>query len=279
MNAPDLPRDWYEKLGQCDLELARNYIQQAFDDENKQAAGQGGRYIYRNDLASVWLAFKQNPTITTAAQFIEFSPSVWMFFAECCPGGIFFLSNRVLRNAQSIHRDIPPERTADNHPELSQRLRERADSAIISLRILFDTLRRTLANDYPEFAASSRWDDLPRLGSFAGCFLLCVYMTKEVDSDLRNELELRMRRALAERWPGSEQLQMSIYTYVTDRMAPLSRVERGEMMFFFASKWMVNAITDGAPVARADELAASISQFLINEIPGFWAAVVDHTSN
>lgn len=165
------------------------------------------------------------------------------------------------------------------NPDAAIRLRERAESAPISLRILCESLQRTLPQDYPDAATFARWEEFPRLGGIASSFLLCVYLTKEVDAELRDELEGRVRGSLSKRWPDSERFYRAVSEYVVDRMAPLSRAQRGAAIFFFACEWVIGVIEDDRAMPRSDEIIATMAQFFMREIPGYWSAVQDYSTN
>jgi len=164
-------------------------------------------------------------------------------------------------------------------PGLLQKLKERAEAATGSYRIIFETLQRRFERDHPDLLLAENWQSFVGAGTLAGCFTLAVSLHFEVPEDLRNQLEINMRERLELLWPGSEVFFEDLARFVSDSLLELKRPERTEMTYVLTAQWLIMRITDGKAIASEEKIVAELAQLLLNESVGFWKTVEDYSGN
>jgi hypothetical protein len=93
-------------LAKSDLLMARDEILDMHRMANKEAAREGGEYVYKVEYVAAWQAFRNNPTVDTARAFLEIAPSMIEYFEMCSPGHSFYSTNRYLKERGLGRREI-----------------------------------------------------------------------------------------------------------------------------------------------------------------------------
>lgn len=93
VEAPSIPEG-------CDLFMVRSEIAQLHSNLNEMAASKGGAYYFKNDYVSAWTAFRDNPTIETAKEFLRVAPAVISIFRNCSPGADLYETNWALKDRE-----------------------------------------------------------------------------------------------------------------------------------------------------------------------------------
>ena len=165
------------------------------------------------------------------------------------------------------------------HPQVAQKLRERAENAPTSYRIFFDAFERAQASDNPHLLLLPHWGGFTGTATLAGCFSLCLCLAHEVPEELRSELETIMRKHVESRYPGSESFWEDLARFTSDGFLRIPRQERGKYVFLLPALWIVERISESEAFDRKDELCGEIALILQKESVGYWSAVQDYTNN
>jgi hypothetical protein len=83
------PTNWDELLRDVDFEAAKNAVSYVLAMGEKEAAQQGGEYVYKKELADVLTLFLSDPCATTAVQLLEVAPFFCEAFEASKPGGLW----------------------------------------------------------------------------------------------------------------------------------------------------------------------------------------------
>ena len=165
------------------------------------------------------------------------------------------------------------------NPVVTQKLRDRAENAPTSYRIVFEAFERIQASKKPHLLLLPHWQGFTGAATIAGCFSLSVCLAHEVPAELRTELEMIMRKHCDSRWPGCSSFWDDLAIFTSDSLLPIPRGERGKYFFLIPALWLVEQLSESEKFDRKDELCGEIALIFQKESVGYWSAVQDYTNN
>ncbi len=169
--------------------------------------------------------------------------------------------------------------TCSTHPLAERKLRDRAEYAPTSLRVIFDSIKQRLQKDYPEIMIAPHWESFVGLATLAGCFCLATSLAHEAPKEMRTELETIMRKQLQLRWPESDGFWDDIARFVTVSLSSLQRTERSGAIYEFSAAWILKQIGAELRTEQEEDVLLQLIEVLSNEAHGYWASIQDYSDN
>jgi hypothetical protein len=165
------------------------------------------------------------------------------------------------------------------HPSAKLKLRDRAENAPTSYRIMFEAFERRFSTANPELLLLPHWQSFVGMATLGGCFSLSICLSHEAPEEMRTELEMIMRKQIENRYPGSEAFWEDCAHYVTDALHRIERGERAKYIFLLPALWVLEHVSDSQAFVGKDELCGEITMLFQDESIGYWKAVQDYSAN
>lgn len=159
----------------------------------------------------------------------------------------------------------------DPHPaSRGKTLREKAEDAPVTFRILIDSIQAQFEREYPQVLLLPQWTSFQTAATVAGCVALAIRLHFDVPEDQRTPLELAMREVLTKRFPESEQAYKECNRFVTDSIIDIPRSERGKYFFVLVAMWVYATISEGNKMEQEEWIVGRLAEAYQNETIGFW---------